>query len=472
MGHPTIFPTGTTIYKPNKCASGYTIFQAREHGAMLINMNGKEEKLWKNLRGCPNKMLPNGHVLGQLGERDAKNGFQEEKNLVEVDWNGNVVYEFNKWELVLNENNENQWIARQHHDFQREGNPVGYYSPELEFETKNPKHLILVHRDVKDEGISKFPLLDDSIIEVDSEQHVIWEWNAHEHFNEMGFSETQKRIISKAPNMHPEGFGDWIHINSMSEIGPNKNYNEGHKEFHPNNIIVSSREANLIFIIDKKTKKIVWKIGPNYEQKRENNDIMVIGCHHPHIIPKGLPGAGNLLVFDNGGWAGYGLESLSSENGNKNVHRDYSRVLEINPITFEIIWEHTAASQGYEMPFDASKFYSPYVGSAQRLINGNTLICEGSDGRLIEATKEHEIVWEYISPYWGKKNNVNQVYRAYRVPYDWVKQLKKPVEKEIKALDVTQYRVPNAAPKGCLDITKVKGAETYKAAEIFCVLKK
>lgn len=35
----------------------------------------------------------------------------------------------------------------------------------------------------------------------------------------------------------------------------------------------------------------------------------------------------------------------------------------------------------------------------------NTLITEGTDGRLFEVTPEHEIIWEYISPYFGKKRN-------------------------------------------------------------------
>ena len=59
----------------------------------------------------------------------------------------------------------------------------------------------------------------------------------------------------------------------------------------------------------------------------------------------------------------------------------------------------------------------------RELPNGNTLITEGSDGRLIEVTPEHEIVWEYINPYFntilGQFTN-NMVYRAYRVPYEWI----------------------------------------------------
>ena len=35
----------------------------------------------------------------------------------------------------------------------------------------------------------------------------------------------------------------------------------------------------------------------------------------------------------------------------------------------------------------------------QRLPNGNTLITEGSDGRVFEVTPDHKIVWEFVSPY-------------------------------------------------------------------------
>ena len=35
--------------------------------------------------------------------------------------------------------------------------------------------------------------------------------------------------------------------------------------------------------------------------------------------------------------------------------------------------------------------------------NGNTLITEGSGGRIIEVSPDHELVWEYISPYWGSQ---------------------------------------------------------------------
>ena len=57
------------------------------------------------------------------------------------------------------------------------------------------------------------------------------------------------------------------------------------------------------------------------------------------------------------------------------------------------------------------------------------MITEGSDGRIIEVTRDLEVVWEYISPYmayWDAPSAGNILYRAYRIPYDWVPQLAKP----------------------------------------------
>ena len=92
----------------------------------------------------------------------------------------------------------------------------------------------------------------------------------------------------------------------------------------------------------------------------------------------------NLLVFDNGGWAGYGLPNPASPYGSKNAVRDHSRILEINPVTLEIEWQYTPTEAGYQAPLDSYRFYSPYISSAQRLPNGNTLITEGADGRVLK----------------------------------------------------------------------------------------
>ena len=50
-------------------------------------------------------------------------------------------------------------------------------------------------------------------------------------------------------------------------------------------------------------------------------------------------------------------------------------------------------------------------------------------GRAFEVTPEGEIVWEYVSPYFNPRGDGrNNIYRAYRVPYDWIPQLDRPDE--------------------------------------------
>ena len=135
-------------------------------------------------------------------------------------------------------------------------------------------------------------------------------------------------------------------------------------------------------------------------------------------------------------------------------------------MTLEITWQYTPLEAGWLLFSDASKFYSSYISSAQRLPNGNTLITEGSDGRLLEVTPDHEIVWEYINPYYRKfagKFGNNMIYRAYRVPYEWIPQLNKPTETSIEPIDIATFRVPGAsAGLGTGEITPVDGIDPTK----------
>src|SRR4030042_109309 len=155
----------------------------------------------------------------------------------------------------------------------------------------------------------------------------------------MGFSPRAKKTLKRTPGMKPAGggMGDWMHMNSMSTLGPNRLHDNGDGRFHPDNIIWDGRQTNITAIIDKKTGKIVWQLGPDFTATPTLRNIgQIIGQHHAHMIPRGLPGEGNLLVFDNGGWAGYGAPNPGAPTGIDNALRDYSRVLEINPQTPEI----------------------------------------------------------------------------------------------------------------------------------------
>ena len=436
LAFPSVYPTGTTIYKPEKCWNGYTIFpgQGKDTGTILIDMNGNVAKQWKNLcvEEHPAKLLPGGYVMGATGKRGRILDHPESNDLSMLDWDGNIVWTFKE--------------AGVHHDFQREGNSVGYYVPGMDPKVKGGKTLILSHKVVKNKRISDKQLYDDIIIEVDYDGKVLFEWLASKHIKEMGFSQIARTTMYRYPTYsmtRTPGVvgGDWIHVNSASWLGPNKWYDAGDERFHPDNIIYDGRQTNTTGIISRKTRKLVWHLGPDFTATRALRQLKpTIGLHHAHIIPKGLPGAGNLLMFDNGGYAGYGAPNPGAPFGRNNAIRDYSRVIEINPITLKVVWEYSAKKAGYR---DKDRFYSEYVSSAQRLPNGNTLITEGSLGRLFEVTPDYDIVWEYISPYFSDspKDKHNMVYRAYRVPYKWVPQLKKPVEKAVIPPELSEFRI-------------------------------
>ena len=65
--YPSIYPTGTTIYDPEKAWNGYVIFDRPERqGAVLIDMNGNELRHWKEIAQVPGptRILPGGFVVG------------------------------------------------------------------------------------------------------------------------------------------------------------------------------------------------------------------------------------------------------------------------------------------------------------------------------------------------------------------------------------------------------------------------
>jgi hypothetical protein len=434
--YPSVFPHGTTIYNPEKAYSGYTLFCADNFGAFLIDMRGNVVHQWKNIGSVdhPVKMLPGGHIMGATGNPGRLIGDEESNDLAIADWNGTVIWSYPK--------------AGMHHDFEREGNPVGYYVPGMEPKVDGGKTLILSNKIVNRKKVTDKPLLDDIIYIVDEKGEKIWEWLASRHIDEMGFSVEARNTMYRYPNYvqsrTPGKVGaDWIHVNTASWLGPNRWYDQGDERFHPENIVYDGRQTNTTGIIDHETGEIVWHMGPDFESTEELRDIeTTVGQHHAHMIPKGLPGEGNILIFDNGGFAGFGAPNPASPSGMNNVRRDYSRVIELDPVEMKIVWEYNANNAGSR---DLSKFYSDYVSSAQRLPNGNTLIDEGAFGRLFEVTRDCETVWEYISPYYQEKENYNMVYRAYRVPYDYVPQLEPPVEEAVIPPENTKLRLKDLA---------------------------
>lgn len=223
------------------------------------------------------------------------------------------------------------------------------------------------------------------ILEITRDKKLVWEWRGEEHVDQLRELLPAKAWEHFQTRIRGEFSFDWAH-NNTCQIIPQNATAEKEKErggpvrFKPGNIIFSYRSVDIIGVIDRETGKIVWAWGPGE----------LDGQHKPHMLPNG-----NILIFDNG------------------TLRGYSRVIELNPLTEQIEWEYTAELK--------EAFLSRYISGAQRLPNGNTLICEGAKCHLFEVTPEKEVAWDYVSPF--KERGALAIYRCLRYSPEYVKPL-------------------------------------------------
>ena len=429
---PTVYPTGTTIYDPAQAWNGYTVLSPlATHAVLVIDMNGNVVKRWDDYNdsaGGPARVLPGGEVVAAAGERK---GHLESLELVQRDFNGNIVWRFDHNRQIKMPDGKTIWSLRQHHDWQRDDFPAGYYSPGVSPAATGAKTLILTHIEHKVPAIADAMLEDDRLIEVTWDGKIDWQWTASDHLGEFGFDAAARAAIKAAPRPKARRGFDWLHLNSAAYVGPNQWFDQGDKRFDPSNVIISSRQASFIAIVAR-NGSVVWRIGPDFTQSKKLEAIgQIIGQHDAHLIPEGLPGAGDLLVFDNGGASGYGYVDPIAPKGTGALARASSRVLEINPVTLELVWSYRAPG-----------FYAANISSAQRLPNGNTLIAEGPSGRVFEVTRAGKIIWEYVNPLFAGPRHSNAVYRAYRLPYAWIPQLTRPRERAVTPPALSDFRVP------------------------------
>jgi hypothetical protein len=439
---PSVYPTGVTIYDPAKVYSSYVLFAGQDRKTHLIDLNGNEVHQWPYTGFPPVFIDPamnggkRGHVLVQIAGETGGRANNTVQSIGEVDWNGKVIWQWGGASVqdaysgtgTATDASGYGTSIRQHHDWRR---------------LPNGNTVILVNYVIPVTGWKAEKLLEDAVFEVNPKGEVVWKWAAFEHLDEFGFSPESLKLLKESLSRGDASIPfDYLHFNNLSVVGPNKWYDQGDQRFHPDNLLFDSREANVIGIIDKKSGKIVWRIGPDYPSSIGQTAVprpvdQISGQHDAHIIEKGLPGAGNLLVFDNQGQAGYPPANIGTQ--------PRSRVLEINPVTNEIVWQYTGADSGRP----AFTFYSSYISSARRLPNGNTLITEGMNGRIFQVTPKGEIVWEYISPYFREPRPedtqfqlTNTVYRAQPVPYSWAPEGTPRSEKPVIPVNNAQFRVP------------------------------
>lgn len=441
-GVPEDAPTGVIVYERGKTWDGYTLLSIEAghfdpetgitSGAVLIDMEGKIVKEWQVIAE-PARLFPGGYVMGGWGVYEEFTGITQ---LVQLDWDGNKMWEWNGYDSSYP---DAPYHSGFHHDYQREGNPVGYYVPGMDPKITGGKTLIMSHYIPPLEwtaNITKHPLFDETLYEVDWEGNLTWEWYMWEHFDQLGFDEVAKEAIYEDyVGRIPDVGTDYAHANSATYLGPNKWHEQGDLRFHPDNIMIDCRTNGIAVIIARhddpdgrwKEGDIVWKIGPDYSYAKPEYKLgQIIGMHQAHMIPRGLPGAGNILLFDNGGFGGFGSLMPGLKPTATNKLRDYSRVIEFNPITLDIVWEYKNTENRYDNgKLVEMKMFSVFNSGAQRLINGNTLICSGLNARVLEVTPEGKIVWDFMSPYGGGESSMSfmgskSIYRAERIPYSYI----------------------------------------------------
>jgi len=383
--------SGVTYYDPERAFNGYTLWSPlvmhmggydnpwdRPGEVNLMDMNGNIVHQWKT--AFPTfyaYLMDDGHILAGLrttktdGNRPglppyAMGGAQG--YLHEYDWDGNLVFEH--IDPVM------------HHDFKKLPNGNYIY---LGWEKVPDDLLGKVLGGKKGTEHADGSIFADTIVEIDPSGKQVWNWRAVEHLD------FDLDIIGPIHTRE-----EWSHQNTLwvCEDG---------------DIISSSRHLDIGFKISKQTGDVVWRWGAVAYLDKETGRLearqgptTMGGQHDVHVIPSGLPGAGNMLCYDNG------------------MYSFCSRAVEVDMTTNEVVWDSLKPGEWYvngRVPF------STFISGARRLPNGNTLLCEGQNGRFYEVDYENkDIVWEYYRP--EKDDGVSgwAIFRAFRHAPDFCPQ--------------------------------------------------
>jgi hypothetical protein len=264
---------------------------------------------------------------------------------------------------------------------------------------------------------------------------IVWIWRAWDHLVQ-DFDPTKENygVVSAHPELidlnftGPSNLGssnpDWIHANSIA-------YNA-----ELDQIIINSRNFQEFWVIDHSTTiaeaaaheggnsgkggDLLYRWGnPRTYQRGDFDDQVFFVQHDAHWIPEGYPGAGNIMVFNNG---------LGRPDGN------YSSVDVLKPPMdmdgqYIIDPEEAYGPDEFDWQYVANPpedLFSSNISGAQRLPNGNTLICEGNQGTFIEVDEEGQQHWLYVSPIsqgtsipQGQNPAQNSVFRMHRYGPDY-----------------------------------------------------
>ena len=198
-------------------------------------------------------------------------------------------------------------------------------------------------------------------------------------------------------NRRPRMPDEWLHANAI--------------DYNPelDQIMLSPRNFSELWIIDHSADTeearghsggnsgmggdLLYRWGnPRAYGHGDADDQRLFWQHQTHWIHQGLPGEGNILVFNNG-------------NEYTSYRRGYSSVDEIVPFVDGYRYRRAPNSPyppdipkwtyASETPAD---FYAPIISGTQRLPNGNTLIVDGTAGVIFQVTPNGRTVWQYVIP--------------------------------------------------------------------------
>lgn len=192
---------------------------------------------------------------------------------------------------------------------------------------------------------------------------------------------------------------DWMHTNTL-DYDPVRNL-----------IVLSSPHMHEVWILDHSTTTeqaagrsggkygkggdILWRWGnPKNHGAGTKADQRLFFQHDVQFIPPGFPGAGHLLVFNNGQGRPDGEHSEVLE-----------LVLPLDPAKGFVREGKVFGPKEPLWSFKAPDLYAAFISGCQRLANGNTLVIEGPEGRILEVTPAGKVVWDYLNPHGGDLKN-------------------------------------------------------------------
>lgn len=340
--------------------------------AYLLNKFGEKEFSWKfELRfGNELQLLPDGNVIGVFKAEDASlkvaGGYGGVIRTIAPD--GTIVWEY--------EYNNSNYLS--HHDLEVLSNGNVLF---LAWERITPT---VAEEFGVDTEVDIFP---EKLVEVNpATKEVVWEWRSWEHivqgvhqdkptFGEVGNNPHRINI-----NYVSNSRGDVMHANGI-EVDEEKDL-----------IFISVNYYDEVWVVDHSTTTreaagsaggrygnggdLVYRFGNPTAYNNAKGEKIFDRLHFPNLIKDGYPGAGNILVFSNG------------ESEKQSV------VYELKlPAKFSLLPDHDNEPEIIWSFTDSTLFYGRISG-ADRIENGNTLICEGDYG-FWEVTPDREVVWKY-----------------------------------------------------------------------------